>query len=141
MGQTRHRSKLQNRNNNDLVNANLVGRSHSNPSHHHLHQHPLLQTKGRDPKARFRNQFYKTFYLWNVPSVISSRVCRFNAIDTLLRTLLQKGNKFITLATEINEGDTFHHPQPDIDDEKTGETDQVKKHFANLPIINIINIK
>ena len=50
---------------------------------------------------------------------------RFNAIDTLSSTLLQKGNKFITLATEINEGDTFHHPQPDVDDQKT-DTDQVK---------------
>jgi hypothetical protein len=51
---------------------------------------------------------------------------RFYAIDTLSSTLLQKGYKFITLATEINEGDTFHHPQPDIDDNKAGETDQVK---------------
>jgi hypothetical protein len=37
----------------------------------------------------------------------------------------KKGNEFITLATEINEGDTFHHPQPDVDDQKT-DTDQVK---------------
>jgi hypothetical protein len=50
---------------------------------------------------------------------------RFYAIDTLSSRLLQKGNKFITLATEINEGDTFHHPQSDIDDKKT-DTDQVK---------------
>jgi hypothetical protein len=50
---------------------------------------------------------------------------RFNAIDTLSSTLLQKGNKFITLATEINKDNTFHHPQPDIDDKKT-DKDQVK---------------
>jgi hypothetical protein len=55
----------------------------------------------------------------------ASLASSFHAKDTLSSTLLQKGNKFITLTTEINEGDTFHHPQPDIDD-KTTDTDQVK---------------